>query len=48
MNNINICELNSVNYELAQNYKMGGILLYLVNKGNKTKYKDYEITSNYY
>ena len=32
--------------KLSQNYKKrGGVLLYLINKGNKTKYKDYEITS---
>ena len=45
MNDIYICELNNVNYELTKNIKGGGVLLYLVNKGNKTKYKDYEITS---
>ena len=45
MNNINICELNSVNYELTKNIKWGRVLLYLINKGNKTKYKDYEITN---
>ena len=46
MNNIYICELNDVNYKLTQNSKMGGgAHLYLINKGNKTKYKDYEITS---
>ena len=46
MNNIYICELDNVNYKLTQNIKWGGGgLLYLINKGNKTKYKDYEITS---
>ena len=45
MNNICICELNNVNYKLTQNIKWGGAHLYLINKGNKTKYKDYEITS---
>ena len=45
MNNIYICELNDVNYKLTQNIKCGGAHLYLINKGNKTKYKDYEITS---
>ena len=35
-----------MNTKLTQNYKMrGGGLLYLINKGNKTKYKDYEITN---
>ena len=49
MNNICICELNNVNYKLTQNIKRGGVILYLINKGNKTKYKDYEITSiNYW
>ena len=50
MNNICICELNNVNYKLTQNIKKrGGVILYLINKGNKTKYKDYEITSiNYW
>ena len=45
MNNICICKLNSVNYKLTKNIKWGGDHLYLINKGNKTKYKDYEITS---
>ena len=45
MNNICICKLNSVNSKLTKNIKWGGVLLYLINKGNKTKYKDYEITS---
>ena len=49
MNNICICVLNNVNYKLTQNIKWGGVILYLINKGNKTKYKDYEITSiNYW
>ena len=45
MNNICICKLNSVNYKLTKNIKGGEVLLYLINKGNKTKYKDYEITN---
>ncbi len=45
MNNINLNRLNNVNYKLTKNIKWGGVLLYLINKGNKTKYKDYEITS---
>ncbi len=45
MNNINLNRLNNVNYRLTKNIKWGGVLLYLINKGNKTKYKDYEITS---
>ena len=28
MNNIYMCELNSVNYKLTQNYKMGGGFYY--------------------
>ena len=44
-NNINLNRLNNVNYKLTKNIKWGGVLLYLINKGNKTKYKDYEITS---
>ena len=45
MNNIYIYELNNVNYGLTKNIKQRGFLLYLINKGNKTKYKDYEITN---
>ena len=45
MNNVYIFELDNVNYKLTENIKWGGVLLYLINKGNKTKYKDYEITS---
>ena len=45
MNNIYMCELDNVNYKLTQNIEWEGVLLYLINKGNKTKYKDYEITS---
>ena len=45
MNNINLNRLNNVNYKLTKNIKWGGVILYLINKGNKTKYKDYEITS---
>ena len=46
MNNICICELDNINYKLTQNIKKrGGAHLYFINKGNKTKYKDYEITS---
>lgn len=48
MNNIYICELNNINYGLTKNIKRRGFLLYLINKGNKTKYKDYEITSSNY
>ena len=36
-----------MNTKLTKNYKMGGgALLYLINKRNKTKFKDYEITSS--
>ena len=46
MNNVYIFELDNVNYKLTENIKWGGgAHLYLINKGNKTKYKDYEITS---
>ena len=48
MDNICICELDNINYKLTQNIKWGGVHLYLVNKGNKTKYKDCEITSSNY
>ena len=45
MNNINLNRLNNINYKLTKNIKGGEVLLYLINKGNKTKYKDYEITN---
>ena len=44
-NNINLNRLNNINCKLTKNIKWGGAQLYLINKGNKTKYKDYEITS---
>ena len=51
MNNIYICELNSVNHKLTQNYKMGGVVILSYNINNKVvevKKIDHEKTSMNY
>ena len=49
MNNIYICELNSVNHKLTQNYKMGEWLFFPINnKVVEVKKIDHEKTSMNY
>ena len=45
MNNIYICELNSVNHKLTQNYKMGVVYLTIIKRNIDKINKDYEITN---